>query len=123
MLAVTSAGDLLLFALPSLKLLQSTVPYDPKVAPIQIQWITEDSFVVLHSNGQITQTKLNDYFSGISEHHEINLLENCKHICAINDATTFALTEVRFFIYSTLQSYSCIILSTLLDSAGQHCNT
>lgn len=116
MLAVTSVGDLLLFALPSLKLLQSTVPLDKKTAPIQVQWITEDSFVVLHSNGQITQTDVNDYFNGVSENHEINLLENCKHICTTNDATTYALTEVHF-------RKIVLLTQMFLDSTGQHRDT
>lgn len=66
LIAISSDGDLLLFSLPSLKLLQSDVSYhsDEKVVPIQVQWISEDSLVVLHSNGQIIRGKLYDYFNG-----------------------------------------------------------
>lgn len=50
---------------------------------------------MLHSNGQITRASPDDYFNGIAVEHKLNLLENCKRICAINDSTTYALTEVR----------------------------
>ncbi|KAI6180922.1 Sec39 domain-containing protein [Aphelenchoides besseyi] len=95
LMAVTSNGELFWFALPSLRLMQSTSSLDDKIVPTQVSWITEDSFVVLHSNGQISRTSPQNYFLGNYEDRQLNLLENCRRIRTVDDSTTFAITEVR----------------------------
>ncbi|KAI6224867.1 Neuroblastoma-amplified sequence [Aphelenchoides besseyi] len=95
LMAVTSNGDLFWFALPSLRLMHSTSSLDDKIVPTQVSWITEDSFVVLHSNGQISRTSPQNYFLGNYEDRQLNLLENCRRIRTVDDSTAFAITEVR----------------------------
>ncbi|KAI6229085.1 Neuroblastoma-amplified sequence [Aphelenchoides fujianensis] len=95
LMAVTSNGDLLWLALPSLRLMQSTSSLDDKFVPTQVSWVSEESFVVLHSNGQISRANPDDYFRGEYEDRRLNLLENCKRICTVDDSTAFAMTEVR----------------------------
>lgn len=111
LLATTSSGDVLLFSMPSLRLLRSASAYEDARMPTQVAWLSNDVRLlcsalnievcvfqlisILHSTGQITKTSTTDYFDGVYKDQELNKLENCKRIRAGTDTTTFAITELR----------------------------
>lgn len=109
LVAITSVGDFVWFDLPSMRLRRfaSAEQSEESAVPIQVAWVSEEvgpprpshrppqAFVVLHSNGQITRARPDDYFDGVTVDPPLQHLERCKRIRVTEDSTVYALTEVR----------------------------
>ncbi|CAD5206999.1 unnamed protein product [Bursaphelenchus okinawaensis] len=97
LIAISSVGDVIWFDLPSLRIRRfaSAEQNDVTARPMEVQWTDEKEFVILHSNGQMTRAKPDDYFDGTTVDPPLHCVNQCKRVRLVDDRTIYALTEAR----------------------------